>query len=133
VLTLKNGVIIEPDRGPAEDFTNWSLEGAISYDAVPDPANALSTEQRAFVRGLAGACAAIEPEQWKGAAIHQRFHRLQQDRGLPLRDAVLATLDSFLTNRFYPPVGFFLASLDRDLVLERLNAVGADRAISVPV
>ncbi len=131
VLTLKGGEPIQPDRGPAEDFTNWSLEGAISYDAVPDAATQLSPRQREFIGGLARACADLE--RWKGAAIHQRFRRVQQDSGIPLRDALLATLDCFLTNRFYPPIGFFLASLDRDLVLSRLAAVAADRPASVRV
>ena len=51
---------------------------------------------------------------------------------LPLRDAVLAVLDCFLTTRFSPPVGFFLASLEQDFVLSRLRAVAASPTVSVP-
>ena len=131
VLTVKGGELIHPDRVPAEDFSNWSLEGAIAYDAVPDAAAALDQPQRAFLARLAAACRDLD--RWQGVAVHETFHRTQQAAGIPLRDALLATLDSFLTNRFYPPVGFFLATLDRDLVQSRLDQVAAGRPASVPV
>jgi hypothetical protein len=37
-------------------------------------------------------------------------------------------LDSFMTARFTPPVGFFLGSQERDFVVARLAAVGAREA-----
>jgi dihydroorotase len=130
LLTVKGGELIQPDRGPAEDFNNWSLEGAIAYDEVPDAAAALSPRQREFVGRLASTFADLEP--WKGVAVHESFRRTQEAMGLPLRDALVAALDSFLTTRFSPPVGFFLASLERDLVLSRFRAVAASPAVSVP-
>ena len=64
LLTVKGGELIEPDRRAAEDFSNWSLEGAIHYDAVPDAAAALSGRQREFVARLARVFAGLD--EWKG-------------------------------------------------------------------
>jgi dihydroorotase len=120
-LAIKGGEVFYPDFEAPQDENNWSLEASIAYEEVPRLAERLDAQQRAFLRLLAGTLRDLD--RWEGLAIHHAFHGLQKRTGIDLGLALEAVIGSFLVSRFTPAVGFFLASLDRDLVLDRLSAV----------
>lgn len=129
VLTIKNGELIRPNREMAMEERNWSMESVLSYDRVPAIAETLTEAQRQFL-----ALAAISfrgLDKWEGVALHQLFHKTQQSVGLDLRSAAEAVLNSFMTSRFTPPIGFFLATLERDFVLARLDEVASAKSATV--
>jgi dihydroorotase len=128
-VTIKDGEPIWPNRERAEAEENWSFEGAIAYDEVPAQAGRLDAEQRAFLGHLADTCRDLE--DWNGVLLHETFGRTRRRAGIGLRRAAEAVLDSFMTARFTPPVGFFLGSQERDFVVARLAAVGTREAAPV--
>lgn len=77
----------------------------------------LAPEQRAFLANLARALAGVE---WTGEAIHTVIHEGSKTAGLPAGRAFGAVYRAFLDRERGPRAGFFLASLDRDVVLSRL-------------
>jgi dihydroorotase len=125
VLTIKAGEIIYPNRELAEAESNWSMEGSIAYDEIPENANLLDAEQRVFLGKLAQVF--LELAEWEGVSVHEAFHRTRQASGIDLRRGAEAVFHSFMSSRFTPPIGFFLALQDRDFVLARLCKVAARR------
>ena len=123
VVTIKAGEIIYPNRELAEAESNWSMEGSIAYDEIPENANLLDGEQRVFLGLLAEVFRDLT--LWEGVSLHESFHRTRQQTGIDLRRGAEAVFHSFMTSRFTPPVGFFLALQDRDFVLARLEEVAA--------
>jgi len=123
VVTIKAGEIIYPNRELAEAESNWSMEGSIAYDEIPQNANLLDGEQRVFLGRLAPVFR--ELARWEGVSLHEAFHHTRQQTGIDLRRGAEAVFHSFMSSRFTPPVGFFLALQDRDFVLARLGKVAA--------
>ncbi len=129
VWTIKGGEVIRPDREKAERESNWSMESVLAYDSTPAGADLLNRKQRLFLGRVADAFRSLE--RWEGVDLHRCFHRVRNETSIGLREAAEAVLDSFMTARFTPPVGFFLATLERDFVLARLDEIssaGAARA-----
>ena len=123
VVTIKAGEVIYPNRELAEEESNWSMEGSIAYDEVPKNSNLLDRGQRVFLGRLAESYRGLDV--WEGVPLHESFHGTRQQTGIDLRRAAEAVFYSFMTSRFTPPVGFFLALQDRDFVLARLEEVAA--------
>ncbi|HUE81551.1 MAG TPA: amidohydrolase/deacetylase family metallohydrolase [Pyrinomonadaceae bacterium] len=129
VVTIKAGEVIYPDRKLAEAESNWSIESSMSYDVIPSHANLLDIEQREFIGTLVEAFSEVN---WEGVSLHEGFHRTRKQQGIDLRRAAEAVIQSFMTSRFTPPIGFFLATQDRDFVLSRLAQVAAiEQAIAL--
>lgn len=121
VVTIKAGEVIYPNREIAEAESNWSIESSMAYDGPPPQTHNLEPEQRQFIARLAEA---FSRESWDGVSLHESFHRTRRDSGIDLRRGAEAVLNSLMTSRFTPPIGFFLATQDRDFVIERLAQVG---------
>ena len=126
VWTVKGGELIRPDRDKAERESNWSMESVLAYDSTPATADSLDQEQRLFLARAAEGFRSLE--RWEGVDLHWCFHRVRKEASIGLREAAEAILHSFMTARFTPPVGFFLATLERDFVLARLGEVSSARA-----
>lgn len=123
VVTIKAGEIVYPNRELAEAESNWSMEGSMAYDEIPANANLLDEEQRVFLGKLAEAFQQLAG--WEGTSVHEIFHSTRHETGIDLRRGAEAVFHSFMTSRFTPPVGYFLAIQDRDFVLTRLTQVAA--------
>jgi len=82
------------------------------------PAVALSMAQRAFLGRLAEL---IAQRSWPGDELHARIHALKAEMGLSPQDAFAAIYLAFLGKTSGPQAGWFLAALDRNLVLQRLR------------
>ena len=82
----------------------------------------LSPEQRTYLARLAQA---LRTTPWEGEAIQDMVFNLSKEVGLKARDAFGAIYVSMLGQGRGPRAGFFLASLDRDWVLTRLEKAGA--------
>jgi hypothetical protein len=122
IVTIKAGEIIYPNRDLAEAESNWSMEGSIAYEGVPENASLLDNGQCKFLGELVPVFERLET--WDGPSVHDAFHRTWQQSDIDLRQAAEAVFNSFMTSRFTPPVGFFLATQDRDFVLTRLRDLG---------
>ncbi len=82
------------------------------------PAIALTAAQRALLGRLAEL---IAQRPWPGDELHARIHTLKTEMGLSPKDAFAAIYLAFLGKPSGPQAGWFLAALDRDLVLRRLR------------
>ena len=129
VWTIKGGEVIRPDREKAEQESNWSMESALAYDSTPPKADSLDHEQRLFLARIADGFRHLE--RWEGVDLHWCFHRVRNKTSIGLREAAEAVLYSFMTSRFTPPIGFFLATLERDFVLARLDEVSSVKTATV--
>jgi lysyl-tRNA synthetase class 1 len=89
---------------------------------APGTLEELSGEQRAYLAQLGQALAS---SQWEGEAIQDLVFNVSKEVGLKARDAFGAIYLSMLGQGRGPRAGFFLASLDRDWVLARLQEAGA--------
>jgi lysyl-tRNA synthetase class 1 len=82
----------------------------------------LSEEQRAYLARLAEV---LEGTPWEGEAIQDAVFNTSKGVGLRARDAFGAIYLAMLGRGRGPRAGFFLASLDREWVLARLQRAGA--------
>ncbi|HWG91294.1 MAG TPA: lysine--tRNA ligase, partial [Candidatus Thermoplasmatota archaeon] len=81
----------------------------------------LDAAQKAYLAALHGV---LENAKWTGEAIHNAIYDTAKARELPGGKAFQALYESFLAKSKGPRAGFFLASLDRQFVLDRLKAAG---------
>ena len=58
------------------------------------------------------------------------FHRVRQQQGIPLRDALMAVYACFLESPFTMQIGLFIMRLDRDFALQRFNDVLGPRSLA---
>jgi len=91
------------------------------------PDISLDDAQRAFLGRLAEAVRGRPV--WTGEELHEQIHALKNQLGLPPKQAFSAIYLTFLGKPSGPQAGWFLAALDRDFVVTRLQeAAGAMRA-----
>ena len=91
------------------------------------PDISLDDAQRAFLGRLAEAVRGRPV--WTGEELHEQIHALKNQLGLPPKQAFSAIYLTFLGKPSGPQAGWFLAALDRDFVVSRLQeAAGAMRA-----
>lgn len=82
----------------------------------------LSASQRTFLGRLAAVVA--ERERWPGEDLHARIHEVKSEMNLAPKEAFSAIYLAFLGKPSGPQAGWFLASLDREFVLRRLQEAG---------
>jgi len=83
------------------------------------PEVALDDGQRAFLRRLAEVVR-TRPT-WSGEDLHAQMHALKTQVGIPPQRAFAAVYLAFLGKPSGPQAGWFLAALDREFVLSRLE------------
>ena len=111
-------------EGKAERARNWVERYAtedqrfsVTEAVRPEALAMLEEDQRGYLASLS---AALEEVPWEGQAIHDAVHGLGKELGLKARDAFGAVYIALLGRRRGPRLGYFLASMDRDWVLDRL-------------
>ena len=132
VLAFKDGVRHEIDMDLCQDERNWMMQ--IAEDHVPEAAAGLSGHQREFLGMLR---TALEPYDWtfsleemdldKATTLQSVFTQTAGRAGLPLRDALMALYGTFLDNPFTIQSGILLMQVNRELAMDRLDAVASDR------
>jgi dihydroorotase len=133
VMAFKNGRRFDSDMTLCRDERNWFMQ--IADDHLPAAVAKLGSAQTRFLGALGDALEATDwevgtPQQLdleKATELQDIFHRVRRQHGLPLRDALNATFDSFLDHPFTMQVGLFLLRQERQFALERLRAVAAPR------
>ena len=128
VLAFKHGVRYEIDMELCQDERNWMMQ--IAEDHVPAAAARLTGRQREFLGALR---LALEPYRWTyslddmdlatATALQGVVHAAARRTGIPLRDALMALYGAFLDSPFTIQSGLLLLQIDRDLALDRLDAV----------
>jgi lysyl-tRNA synthetase, class I len=96
----------------------------VQRDGVPAAANALSTDQRAFLAQLGDELDALPATEWVGEALQSAVFNTAKERGIGAGAGFAALYAAFLGRSSGPRAGWLLASLDRPFVLERLRAAG---------
>ncbi|MCK5253255.1 MAG: hypothetical protein KAQ96_09905, partial [Thermoplasmata archaeon] len=116
-------------RSKAKNASNWVERYADENQRIKllevldsEKLGELSPEQRTYLARLAQV---LETTPWEGEAIQDMVFNLSKEVGLKARDAFGAIYVSMLGQVRGPRAGFFLASLDRDWVLTRLEKAGA--------
>lgn len=82
------------------------------------PSIELSEAQKAF---LASIRLYMESNSFDGKALHEWIHEKKKEMDIPASEAFGAIYQIFLAKDSGPQAGWFLAALDRDLVLKRLE------------
>lgn len=95
----------------ADDTAKFTLQEML-------PSTDLSEAQKAYLTALNEKLTVAE---WDGGAIHTALHETKESLGLSPRDAFSALYRIFLNKEQGPQAGWFLASLDKDFVLNRLT------------
>lgn len=92
---------------------------------LPDSARALSPEQKNFLKQVA---AILREGPLTGEEIHGKIHTLVKNSGLKPADAFPAIYQTLMGKEFGPQVGWFLEALDRDFVIQQMEAAAASEA-----
>lgn len=86
---------------------------------LPESAKSLSIEQKKFLSGIKDILE--KQKKLNGEEMHSEIHSLKEKLKINPRDAFLAIYLIFLNKDSGPQAGWFLASLDRDFIIKRLN------------
>ncbi len=92
-------------------------------DTLPALAKSLSAEQKRALRTVLEYLKGIG--DITGEALHTHLHEIKKSIGISPHDLFSAIYLSFLAKDSGPQAGWFLASLDRDFVIRRLEEVTA--------
>jgi len=112
--------------GRARNVQTWLDKYAPAYvkfqvqETLPSAVNNLTPEERRALGLLAE-----QINDKTAAEIHDLVYAVAKDRSLDSKKFFQAIYLAFLGDRQGPKVGWFLASLDRDFVLERLKEAAA--------
>lgn len=100
--------------GFAPDMVKFSV-------AEEMPEIELSDEETAFYRQVRKA---LEEVPWEGEAIHNATFEAAKENGLSARKGFQALYSIFIGRKSGPRLGHFLAAMERDFVLKRLEDAG---------
>jgi lysyl-tRNA synthetase class 1 len=105
-------------RAWVRDFAPEAMRFTVLHELTPEVRGMLSDEQRAYLGRLAEGLSSAE---WEGGALQDVVFNVSKELDLKARDAFGAIYISMLGGQKGPRAGFFLASMDRDWVLDRLS------------
>lgn len=87
--------------------------------SLPETAKNLSAEQKTFLERIKKILE--DDKKITGDELHAKIHSLKKELKISPRDAFSAIYLIFLNKDSGPQAGWFLVSLDRDFVIERIN------------
>jgi dihydroorotase len=136
LITFKDGERFDADLAMGQEESNWFLQ--IAEDHVPLSATALSSRQRCFLNALATNLSSTEWELSsaehldieKALELQAIFHRVREEQGLSLKDALRAVYSSFLEQNFTMQIGLLLIRLEQPFALRRLQEVSLQRPLA---
>jgi lysyl-tRNA synthetase class 1 len=112
-------------REKAENARAWvryyapeAMRFTLMDELTPEARGMLSPAQADYLRTLAGRLGSTD---WEGQEIHDEVHGLSKEVGLKARDAFGAVYIAMLGKTRGPRVGYFLASMERDWVVDRFK------------
>ena len=88
-------------------------------ETLPEAAHSLTDAQKAGLKILAGKLATIS--EYDGQTIHTMLHETKEESGLEPKDFFSALYLIFLNKDSGPKAGWFLSTLDKEFVIERLT------------
>jgi dihydroorotase len=118
--TLKAGHVIPPNPALAEDESNWSLGSAIDEDDLPVAARSAGADVANLYLAAADAVDGIHG--WDATTIHHVVRSVQSRSGLTLGKSGRALLGAFMHPVFPQSPGYFMSTLERGFVVERMRA-----------
>ncbi len=93
----------------------------LAKDAVPEAAKMLTEEQKAALEKVIAVVEATP--RLDGPTLHAALHEIKKETGLSPQVFFSAIYLSFLGRDSGPQAGWFLSTLDREFLLQRLNEV----------
>ena len=129
---LKGSPLTEGEKRELEERIDYTKRWLASYapekykfilqrDAVPAAAKELSEKQKAALKSVVTYVEAHD--HLDGPAFHEHLHALKQEIGITPKELFTAIYLSFLGRDSGPQAGWFLATLDRTFLLQRLKEV----------
>lgn len=122
----KGSELSAEDKAELTDRLNYAKRWLADY--APDefrfklqeklPQIALSESQKTFLKRVHEL---LSKGQLSGPELHEKLHELKNELGIPPKDAFSSIYQTFLAKDSGPQAGWFLAALDRDFVLKRLQ------------
>jgi lysyl-tRNA synthetase, class I len=129
VETMKGAPLTEADREELSLRKDYALlwlktcaPGAFRFelqDSLPESARGVSEAQKESLRNTVTTFASLH--SWDGAAIHTTLHNLKEQSGLSPKDFFTPLYQAFLGKDSGPKLGWFLSTLDKEMVLTRLR------------
>lgn len=101
-----------------QTFAPAEVKFTVRERLTPEMRAALSAEERQVLLSLAGVLFSVP---WRADAIHNAVHEAGQQRHVQGSVAFKAVYKALLGTEKGPRAGYFLASLDRDFVTDRLT------------
>jgi len=102
-----------------EKFAPEKYKFAVQKE-LPAEARKLTTEQKEFLQKIADV---IQSKNLSGEELHRKIHEVRKEMNINPRDAFAAIYLAFLGKDSGPQAGWFLASLEREFVVKRLEEV----------
>lgn len=131
VAAMKGGELSDVDRAEVAMRADYARGWLANYadekfifelqSELPAQAHELSNMQKDALRLFADKLEALE--QFDGQAIHELTHVIKEESGLSPKEFFSAMYTVFLGKDSGPKVGWFLSTLMKDFVLERLRSV----------
>ncbi len=88
-------------------------------ESVPEKVAALQDEQKKALAQLADKIS--EVAEFNGESLHGLIHEVKEESGLTPKEFFSAIYVAFLGKESGPKVGWFLSTLDKDMVVNRLR------------
>jgi len=131
VAAMKGGELTEADRAEVDLRAEYARAWLANYadekfifelqNELPVLTQELSAMQKEALRSFADKLEMLE--QFDGQAIHELTHVIKEESGLSPKEFFSAIYTVFLGKDSGPKVGWFLSTLMKDFVLERLRSV----------
>ncbi|MFT7507741.1 MAG: lysyl-tRNA synthetase class 1, partial [Acidimicrobiales bacterium] len=90
-------------------------------ETLPEAASAITSEQKSALSLFADKLEGIDSSD--GQAIHELTHEIKEESGLSPKEFFTALYLAFLGKESGPKVGWFLSTLEKDFVLNRLRGI----------
>jgi len=100
-----------------ENFAPDKVKFSIAEET---PEMTLEPEQKKYLKDLS---IKLNQEEWAPDAIHNAIYELAQTQNLKPKTAFQLIYQAILNQKFGPRLGYFLSTLDKDLVVRRITEV----------
>jgi lysyl-tRNA synthetase class 1 len=131
VAKMKESPLTDEDRAEIDLRSEYAKRWLAQYaedrfifqlqETMPEAAGALTAEQKSAVQLFADKLEGLEAVD--GQAIHELTHQVKEESELSPKEFFTALYLLFLGKESGPKVGWFMSTLDKDFVLERLRSV----------
>ena len=115
----RDKVILETRMACIKGWLDNYAPESVKFEIQEEPPQkSYSPHEIEIMKHLNSKLAAIE---WKSQSLHDSFYDLQEENNIPAKEYFKVMYNILLDKDRGPRLGFFLASMEREFVLDRLK------------